>query len=763
MRIFVTDGENRAALAVTRSLGRAGHEVLVGEKHSPSLAHVSRYCARRVVYPDPVTASDAFVESLARVVRAERIDVLIPVADITTFLVTRHRDRFPASCAVPFADADVLARAANKVEIVQTAMRLGVPVPRTVIVCDPGRIPEHDLGYPVVIKPRQSRVQTPTGWVSSGVSYAVDSAQLARDLAVRPRHEFPLMLQERIVGPGMGVFACYEKGRPVALFSHRRLRERPPWGGVSVLSESAPLCPKARDYATRLLDELGWHGVAMVEFKRDLRDGEPKVMEINGRFWGSLQLAIDAGVDFPGLLVQSAVSGRFEPQAPYRLGVRSRWLWGDLDSLLLSLFSKNGPPGAAAVSRARAILNFATFWGKDLRYDNPRPDDVRPWLLETSRRFQTAASSVVRRSTPAPRPAPASPALSVSVSSLDRTGVDDRGWNELAAGSDTHSVFQTHEWTRAWWNTYGEQFEPLFITAADHAGVAGIAPLVLEQRASGQCAVKFAGDGRSDYCDFLIARDQPEVLRSIFEALSRDQRWHAIELNNIPSHSRTVGLIHELAARMGYRSLADDLYPCPTLLIEGHEDDARRIVDKPSLRRRTNYFQRNGRLVCRNLTTAAEIEPYLNAFFDQHVARWGGSASSSLFLDPRNRAFYRELTRQIAPRGWLLFSVVEFNGRPIAFHYGFDYNGSVIWYKPTFDPEFEQHSPGIVMVRHLIGYAIEQKRRELDFTVGDEPFKRRFTNSTRRTVGMYLFRDPAAYYWARSKRELRVRMRKLAR
>ena len=110
-----------------------------------------------------------------------------------------------------------------------------------------------------------------------------------------------MLLQERIEGPGVGVFVCCDRGEPVALFAHRRLREKPPSGGVSVLCESAAARSDRRaTSATRLLQALDWRGVAMVEFKRDLRDGSLRLMEINGRFWGSLQLAIDAGVEFPG-------------------------------------------------------------------------------------------------------------------------------------------------------------------------------------------------------------------------------------------------------------------------------------------------------------------------------------------------------------------------------------------------------------------------------------------------------------------------------
>ena len=88
----------------------------------------------------------------------------------------------------------------------------------------------------------------------------------------------------------------------------------------------------------RLLGPLGWHGVAMLEFKQDAAHREVFLIEVNGRFWGSLQLAIAAGVDFPYLTYQLAVGER--PSVPRALpvGVKNRWLLGDLDHLLIRLF-----------------------------------------------------------------------------------------------------------------------------------------------------------------------------------------------------------------------------------------------------------------------------------------------------------------------------------------------------------------------------------------------------------------------------------------
>lgn len=120
----------------------------------------------------------------------------------------------------------------------------------------------------------------------------------ARIVASPQLFNYPFTIQSFVKGTGQGVFALFKHGSPVCYFSHRRLREKPPTGGVSVLSESAPLNQQLKESAERLLLSAKWHGVAMVEF-RVAEDGTGYLMEVNPRFWGSLQLAIDSGVDFP--------------------------------------------------------------------------------------------------------------------------------------------------------------------------------------------------------------------------------------------------------------------------------------------------------------------------------------------------------------------------------------------------------------------------------------------------------------------------------
>ncbi len=233
-----------------------------------------------------------------------------------------------------------------------------------------------------------------------------------------------------------------------------------------------------------------------------------------------------------------------------------------------------------------------------------------------------------------------------------------------------------------------------------------------------------------------------------------DQGWDVIELNNIPAASPTVDLVTGICAAANHVLVVEDHFLCPTFIIDGHEEAARQVFNKPSLRRRENYFRRHGRLLCRDMTRFADVDPYIDRFFDQHVRRWADSGTPSLFTDLRNRVFYRQLASDIDDAGWLLFSVVEHNDHPVAFHYGFDYNGVVMWYKPSFDIAYARQSPGLVLLRHVLGYAIDKQRTEFDFGVGDEEFKKRFTNRKRKTTRIRIYRNRVRFAVDVSKRNL---------
>lgn len=395
MRILVMDGYTRASLAITRALGQDGFHVVVGASAHPSLASASRFCGEKFIYPDPEINHEGFASALLRGVETGRFDVILPVTDVTTAAVTEDKERLGKNCTIPVPDHDTVLRASNKYTLMQLAESLSIPIPRTIYL-DEQDSPEKavegskSIGYPVVIKPSRSRYRTDCGWRKTGVGYARNEEELRTALEEASRNgSFPLLIQERIHGEGIGLFLCMNAGEVVASFSHKRLREKPPSGGVSVLRMSIPANPVLKTHSERLLRALNWFGVAMVEFKRDVKSGDYKLMEINGRFWGSLQLAIDAGVNFPSILARIALGEKVQPANDYRIGVKTRWLWGDIDVLLaLMLKSRkklNLPPEYPG--RLRSLIDFMHFWGQDLHYEVFNRHDMGPWLFETRSRL----------------------------------------------------------------------------------------------------------------------------------------------------------------------------------------------------------------------------------------------------------------------------------------------------------------------------------------------------------------------------------------
>lgn len=391
MRILVTDAENRAALAVTRSLGRAGHHVAVAHHGHPTLASSSRYCKQRLIVPDALVDPGAFVNGVAKAVADHALEAVIPVSDITTLTLAQAIEDGRLASRICTPSYAKLELAADKQKTLELGQQLGVPVPRSIVVDSPGHaFEEPDFPFPVVVKPARSRVWSGGRWHFNSVCYARSPEHLRTILDSFKQPQFPVLIQERIEGPGIGVFACYDHGRLLALFSHRRIREKPPSGGVSVLRESVPVDPAAGARARALLEALQWHGVAMVEFKQDQRDGELKLMEINGRLWGSLQLAIDAGIDFPAMMAGLLAGEKVAPVIRYRKGVRTRWLWGDIDALL-ALFLK---PHASLdlpqdhPGKWRTLLSFLVPWRPFLYYEVLSIRDPFPWFYETRRWFK---------------------------------------------------------------------------------------------------------------------------------------------------------------------------------------------------------------------------------------------------------------------------------------------------------------------------------------------------------------------------------------
>jgi predicted ATP-grasp superfamily ATP-dependent carboligase len=393
--VIVTDGDSRIALAIIRSLARRGYDIFVASHIKDSISFYSRYCKKKIIYPSPILQKKAFVDCILDCVRRGHIDLLIPVTDMTIYPISERLDEFSCYTKVACPEKILLDKVFDKMKTLRIAKQIEVPIPKTYFTSDGVDKLEEVFGTfecPIVIKPRFSCY-----WQEDKMVYGfrkiVHSREYLIDTFQKMHTKIPNpLVQEYIEGDAYGVSVLMSAGEPLTIFAHKRLREVSINGCVSSFRVSihSPSCMK--EYAVKLLREIKWNGVAMVEFKLDVRDNTPKLMEINGRFWGSLELAISAGVDFPYLLVQLLTGQKVEKIKQYKTECMCRWLRGDIRYALMLVQSTK----YTLRYKLKAIAGLLKVFDRKMYYDNLKLHDPLPGLKENIRYLKQMLISVYK-------------------------------------------------------------------------------------------------------------------------------------------------------------------------------------------------------------------------------------------------------------------------------------------------------------------------------------------------------------------------------
>jgi predicted ATP-grasp superfamily ATP-dependent carboligase len=324
-RVLILDGMWNKSLAAVRSFGRRGFYVSVGERTRLATALFSRYCNKRLIYPCPLNRTEDFLDYLENELMIGNYDAVFPMELSTQILLTNkvNRQRFKGYTKIPFADSDQTEKINDKALLMQHAVKQGIRVPRTYFINEIDMLGDVGEGvtYPVLIKPRVSSGSRGILRVNKKDKFKTSY------LKVHQSYPFPIVQEclpqeGDVYGVGM---LLNEQSEVRAAFVYKRLRSYPVSGGPSTLRESVKR-DDVMEIACDLLKSLKWTGVAHAEFKIDIRDGIPKLLEVNPRFWGSLNLAVESGVDFPFLLYRMAMENDIETKINYSEGVKCRWL-----------------------------------------------------------------------------------------------------------------------------------------------------------------------------------------------------------------------------------------------------------------------------------------------------------------------------------------------------------------------------------------------------------------------------------------------------
>ena len=399
--VLVLDADMVSALATARALHHYGLTVDVASATDQPLCAYSNTVHKSFRYPDPLTDDQGFIAWLVQRTTETSYALVIPMTERTVVPTAQHRARLD-NVKLAIASDTALEAVLDKARTLDIARELNIPAPRSALIVsiDELELLTTEFEFPVVVKPARSFGTHNKQRTQLSVDYAFS----ANELRAKTTHALrfgAVLLQEYVGGQGVGIELIADNGEVVYAFQHRRLHEVPLTGGGSSLRISEAVDPALLNASSKLMHALAWHGVAMVEFKRNPGDGHFSLMEINGRFWGSLPLAIAAGADFPAMLFELMVDGAVHSRPPARTGIYGRSLARDLYWTELVL-RREGPASLVNFPSRKQILKDALLFLSPRHYldvqawRDPRPGIIDIWEI-SSTQFQRVSRLLADR------------------------------------------------------------------------------------------------------------------------------------------------------------------------------------------------------------------------------------------------------------------------------------------------------------------------------------------------------------------------------
>ena len=405
-KVLILGDDYRMVLPIVRSLGRKGIEVHLAWCPDESPAIQSRFTQRRHELPWYSTSDQQWIAALDALVDREQFTMVIPATEHVVYALQTARDQLRNSECVYLLDDRAFQAVVDKQATYALCEKLLVSYPKTVQVDEVAALDElaDELGLPLIVKPHCS--------VSTEATLGKDYVRRCHTLADAREYVGYLLergtrvaLQQHCPGEGVGVELLAHEGEILTALQHRRLHETT--GHGSTYRETVPLDEQLLSACRALMANLNYTGVAMVEFRVDPATGAWWLIEINGRFWGSLPLAAAAGIDFPGQLFEMLVEERTSFPATYKAGVRSRaltndirWLWRRITGCGKSFDSDQTQSlGWVANDVAFSSVLLHTLRGAigiD-HIDAFARDDMRPALAELATLLADATCSLRRR------------------------------------------------------------------------------------------------------------------------------------------------------------------------------------------------------------------------------------------------------------------------------------------------------------------------------------------------------------------------------
>lgn len=322
--------------------------------------------------------------------------------------------------------------------------------------------------------------------------------------------------------------------------------------------------------------------------------------------------------------------------------------------------------------------------------------------------------------------------------------------------------FQLPEWQESWWNAFGTGRTLFLWEVKDNGHLIAIVPLVITKqkiyRLPFKCLSLLGSDNMGiDYSDLILFSEMDEKIRNeiISTILSKITGYDIATFLNIRDDSLTLPILRSLASKNSNTQITTPF--SAHSFISSSSDDFNKLLKKSNLLRPYKYFSKQEGYTVRHLTKTDEILPLLESFFAQHRSRRDLLNDQSQFADENQKEFYRQLTKNLSSTQKLLFTELTINNDPIAYHFGMHHQRVFYWYKPTFNPTYQKHSPGKALLYELITWCKNNQIQTFDFTVGDEAFKLQYANKNTPVYSILIPQSFISKVWIGLVKKLRTR------
>jgi D-aspartate ligase len=309
-------GGDHPGLGVARSLGRRGIPVYVlDDQHC--ISSYSRY-VRRVVRVKNLRDERSTIDAVMETGRRYNLRnwVLFPTRDETVAAFSRNCVELREFFRVTTPEWETTKWAWDKANTYALAKKLKIPCPHTFTVSSADDLPQHYSKLPLAIKPA---VKENFFYATGAKAWRANTVDELHQLFARANQQIraeEILLQEIIPGDGgsqVSYCAFYRNGSAHSVLLARRERQHPrEFGRAATYVETIDL-PVIEELSERVLSFINYYGLVEVEFKRDPRDGNYKLLDVNARTWGFHSLGSAAGVDFPFLLFADQMGWQVEP------------------------------------------------------------------------------------------------------------------------------------------------------------------------------------------------------------------------------------------------------------------------------------------------------------------------------------------------------------------------------------------------------------------------------------------------------------------